>query len=134
MMRTLASFFYTHKRRTLLLAGLWTVVILTACFIPGDEVPDIGIFQVDKLAHIILFGGCAFLWGMFLVAGREHRRLLLLAAGVVSVVLGILVELVQSTSWVRGRGGDIWDAVADAVGAVAGVLLVNYAVRLLEKK
>lgn len=124
-MRNVFSFFITNKRATLFLAVLWTMFLFFACFIPGNDVPNVKIFQIDKLVHITLFAGCSFLWGMyFFKYGRKFKLFAWDFGG--SVCLGILVELIQSTNWVKGRSGDVWDVVADTMGAALGIFIIKY--------
>lgn len=108
------------------LSIVWTSLILVACFLPGNDVPKINIVNVDKLVHIALFGGCAFLWAIALIhhsANMWPKLVLIFSA---TVGLGILVELIQGSNLVQGRSADIYDVVADTIGALLGVFYARY--------
>jgi VanZ family protein len=79
--------------------------------------PEVGFVATDKLLHALAFGGLAlllarathFLWPAAPVA----RKLLVGGAG--SSLLGLVLELLQSCTLYRS--GDVWDWLADTVGA-----------------
>jgi VanZ family protein len=132
-MSKILSFFVVHSRVTLFLAIVWTAFIFFACFLPGADVPKVNIFGIDKLVHIVLFGFCSFLWGMSLKNDRSSLAFWLWLLGA-CVGLGILVEIIQSTNWVHGRTGDIWDVVADTIGAVLGIWVVKFSLQYLKQR
>lgn len=74
--------------------------------------------NVDKWVHIFLFGVQAWLlaWGFW---QQRTPKIELWSIGI-SVVFGILVEIIQPSF---GRSTDVWDALADAVGALAATFL-----------
>lgn len=94
--------------------GLTLVVHLVALYLPGS--PEAGpslVPHLDKLVHVLLFGGPAFLlrrlttrwWPVALVALHAPAS-----------------ELVQHRL-IPHRSGDPWDLVADLVGVALGVWL-----------
>lgn len=103
--------------RKRLAAIAWTALIVAACSIPGNELPRVRVDYVDKSAHFVLFFVFAWLWmragtgtsvlrlGTMLVAG-------LLLAGGTEVYQGLLPI---------NRSPDVLDAVANAVGLIAGI-------------
>lgn len=125
-MKTLFTFLTLHPRRALVLSILWTSLILVACFLPGKDVPQVDIVDFDKLVHVALFGGCAFLWALALIkhSGKMWQKLFWLFTA--TVALGILVELIQGSSLVQGRSADAFDIIADAIGAFLGCLFARY--------
>lgn len=68
--------------------------------------------NVDKLVHIFLFGVQAWLlaWGF---GKMDVPKLGFWSVGL-SVIFGIVIEIIQPSF---GRSADIWDALADGVGA-----------------
>lgn len=103
----------------LLLAVAWTLGILAACTLPGAAIPAPQLWDFDKLAHFSLFAGFGWLWMRALEHDLYRRALAVLAAGVAYAVLS---ELYQGLlPWPRTP--DPYDALADAAGAAAGVLL-----------
>ncbi|MFT5141833.1 MAG: VanZ family protein [Rhodothermales bacterium] len=106
------------KRWALPFAILWTLGTLSVLLLPGEFVPESSITDFDKLAHFILFGGFAGLW---MVALGDHLPRATLYVIVLGMAYGIITEIGQELAE-GGRQGDPWDAVADTVGILAGVL------------
>lgn len=109
-----------YKKRARFAAILWTLLIFIACFIPGNEIPNIKVPFADKWVHFILFGGFAFLW---LLAYPSRRFLALLYWFAMSCVLGWLVEELQGLLKFLGRSKDLMDILADTIGGLLGVLV-----------
>jgi VanZ family protein len=108
----LEQYLFTHKRTTVLLATVWTVAILVLCLIPGRELPKVDLWQhTDKLVHFTLFLGLQTLWQGAYPQRRTPILLLLVA-------YGLLIEVVQHYC-VTGRSFDLYDWLADSLGALA---------------
>lgn len=109
-----------YKLSARITALLWTLLIFFLCFLPGSEIPDIRVPFIDKWVHFVLFGAFSFLWCLACPGGRVGRLLLIFAAG---CLLGWLVEVIQGqlpASFRRSQ--DNMDTLADAIGALLGVL------------
>lgn len=109
----------------------WTILTIALLCLPGSMVPGNGIFamkNLDKIVHVILFGFNVLFWGWhFAVAEKTGKRLrsLFLAAVVLVILLGVVMEYVQ-LYFIPNRSFDTWDIVADAVGALlAGIWLLR---------
>ena len=89
---------------------------LYGVYAPREAGPDLGIPQIDKVAHCFLFGAVAFTG---LKAGVQARWLLgaLAANAVVS-------ELVQHW-FLPQRDGDPFDSLADLAGVALGAWLAT---------
>jgi hypothetical protein len=92
----------------------WTLGILLACSIPGNDLPDLDLdlLKADKLAHFTLFLGFGWLWLRAIPRGRRFRWAGVLAVGLVYAV---------ATEWYQGilpwdRTPDPLDAAANTVG------------------
>jgi hypothetical protein len=114
-----------------LLPVIWTLITIVLLCLPGDSIAGNGpMFEIpnfDKVVHILLFGGIAYFWGMhyaFRPGTRDWRKLSILLAGL-SIGLGIVLEFVQ-LFWIPDRSFDVFDILADSVGAVIAVLLLLY--------
>jgi VanZ family protein len=117
---SLMKFSMFSQKRALLLAICWTLGILLACLIPGNEVPDIHIPLADKWVHFIIFAGFSFLWlSTFKYANTAKGVLIFILA----VLLGYAVELLQDSGITTGRSYDVYDIVADGIGGILGVVL-----------
>ena len=97
-------------------------------------VPSFEWFEIDKLAHLLLYGLLATLWFRALKREGRSRRRLALAFGL-TIGFGMVDEVIQSFN--AYRYFSLADWVADAVGAL--VALACYIAwpayrRLLEQK
>ncbi len=101
----------TVRRR--LPAVLWTLGLLASCLVPGVYVPNVPILSVDKLVHIGLFLVFGLLWLALYPARRG-------AVVVWGLGLAVAIEVLQQTLPI-GRSGEVFDAVADALGLALAV-------------
>jgi len=97
-------------------AGLF-VLIATGSLWPARELPTAPIIGYDKLQH---FTGYALLsgWAVMLFARMRAQALAVLAV----IAFGIVLEVAQGVL-TTDRSGDSADAMANALGALAGLLL-----------
>lgn len=104
---------------------------------------DLGLIPgLDKIVHACMFGGL-FLVMCADVAARRGRgasrgcgddknnaavsagaETAAVVAGIVSVAFGAVIELTQDAMGL-GRGGDLWDFLADAVGVAAAAFILR---------
>jgi VanZ family protein len=105
-------------------AILWTALIFILLVIPESGLPKsgmLGIPNLDKLAHVVLFGVFVALWFLRLAAdtttapGRLLLRLFLLSS-----TYGIAMEFVQLGFTNRAFEG--LDILADVLGAGAAAM------------
>src|SRR4030095_843532 len=102
---------------------LWTIITIGLLCLPGSAIPGFGLFGVknlDKVAHIILFGGIVFSWSVFvfsrlILAKKTLITICLITAG--SVTLGIIMEYVQFY-FIPNRQFDVGDIWANFAGSV----------------
>ena len=91
----------------------WVLLILTACTIPGDSLPSVTLWSFDKLIHFTLFAVlgwlCSHAWpgrvGWVGLAGLAY-------AGLTEVYQGLIPF---------GRTPDLYDALANTLGLLAGL-------------
>ena len=115
-------------RNTFLLCALgWAGVIFYMSHLPSVDVPPL-FFGWDKLVHALVFGILGFfaLGAMNGAVNRQRVSQPWLAGGLV-IAYGMLDEFHQY--FVPGRSPDIYDVMADAVGAMLGVWLSSRFVR-----
>ena len=114
--------------RSTWLAIVWTVIILVACWTPRESLPIreggpslLRYLHVDKVVHFGMFAVFSVAWRN--AASRRASTPIAIAG----ILLAIVTELVQSTPIV-GRDGDVWDALADALGVVGGLAFMEFVV------
>jgi len=101
-------------------ATVWTIIIFLLMIMPPGNIPSQGLFRIphlDKLVHMFLFGGFVWLWYFTLNKGRKSPP----STGIIKKVFlissfyGISMEFVQY--FFTARSFDIWDIIADILGA-----------------
>jgi VanZ family protein len=95
--------------------------------LPGKEIPKLGLFdQFDKVVHFSFF----FLFFLFWYAWKPSYLGWILLA----IVYGFAIEGYQRYC-VSGRNFDVWDGVADTLGALAAAgLIFFFSKRLPDEK
>jgi VanZ family protein len=99
------------------------LALVYAALIFGVGVADLGAFPVpegvplDKLEHLLAFGGFAWVVELSLLELSAFRRRVLAVA--MSSSCGLLLELVQSA--LPHRSAELLDLVADVLGALLAV-------------
>ena len=105
-------------------AWLWTLAIFVGTWLPGKHLPHpelerasfFRFIPLDKVAHLALFAGFAFLWSLARRTPQLPIKRILLFGFLVAVV----TELGQSTPWVN-RDAEINDVIADSIGLLLGL-------------
>ncbi len=119
-------------------ALLWTVFIFILMAIPGNMLPHeekTFIPNLDKLVHATLFGTFVFLWSVYLDAKNEKkinswsRSISVLF---IACLYGVGTELMQKY-FIPNRDYDIYDILADSIGAILGFLFVNLTIKWFKK-
>ena len=101
---------------------------MVLCLLPGKDLPSISLFQADKLGHFGVYLILAFLmwygWKKQTAFNWLHQqafgKILLLTTS-----YGFVVEVLQHLL-TADRHFDLYDALANAIGAVAGSLISVY--------
>jgi len=105
---------------------VWTSIIFVIIAVPGNYIPKPhGIWEMmspDKIVHLAMFAPLSFLsaWGVYRTSGR--LKLSFIFAAIYGVVYAISTELLQYFV-ISGRNGNLYDAIADVVGVLLGLLL-----------
>lgn len=123
--------------RKLFVPLTWSIVTQILLSIPGNLLEGNGVFhipQLDKVAHVGLFGGLSLLWSLYLYfKNGAGRKVFLLVAMAVSIY-GVAIEYYQFY-FIPMRSFDVYDIVADVCGALCGFLATMFVVnRWPEKK
>jgi VanZ family protein len=115
-------------------AWAWTALIVVVSWIPKhvmglkeEENKTIRMFQLDKVAHVALFLGFAWLW---MDAARSRRRVAwVLGTG---LLLAVVTEIGQESALV-GRDANRLDLLADFLGLILGVAAYRLLVPRIER-
>ncbi|MBV7533679.1 VanZ family protein [Chitinophaga sp. sic0106] len=125
------------KKRFFLPVTIWVILILVLCTMPGKDVPTNSFLEkihFDKIVHFGLFGGIVFFlnlaiyWQKKKVSTGLQVLFVLFAAS-----YGLAIEFIQKY-YAEGRSFDLVDAVADTIGAIAGVFVFKIFISLITKK
>lgn len=103
---------------------IWSLGILVLSLIPGKELPEVHIFQVDKLVHFFFFSVLMTLtsYGLYkLMAFKNFISPGTWIALAYSLILGILIEIFQQ--YVPGRSFSYADMLANSIGVGIGYLI-----------
>jgi len=92
---------------------------MAACSLPGADIPDISLFEFDKLAHFFMFAVLGWVWMYALLSPLRRRIVTILAGG---IAYAFLTEVYQGFL-PFDRQPDILDALANTGGLVLSVAL-----------
>ena len=107
------------------------IVILILTGLPGSCFPHVKpAIGLDKVAHIIMFGGFGFLsiWGyrgQFERKDKMERCKSLIITFLISAILGASTEIMQATICIR-RSGSVYDFIADVIGSLLGIAIFAF--------
>ena len=114
----------------------WTIFTQILLSLPGSLFEGSGLFHIphlDKIAHVLLFGGMALFWNLFFFFRNKATSstpwiiLLLLA------LYGVAIEYFQFYCIPR-RSFDVGDIVADIIGAMCGYLETLLVLRIVANR
>lgn len=110
---------------------VWATFILIICGIPGQALPRLDLWQwlkPDKVAHLFVFGVLSFLLIKAFVKPEAMSALSVnpkMWAVLIGLSYGAVIELLQEYVFI-GRTGDLRDAIANAIGCLAGSWWYGY--------
>lgn len=118
-------------------AILWILLVLYLCTIPGKDIPNDPFFEkihMDKLVHMGLFGCTVLLLCIGYYRSKGHISFLTLTLfWLVAAFYGLAIEFIQKY-WAVDRSFDMMDAMADAIGALCGIIAFLFVRRWWLKK
>ena len=103
----------------------WALLILILCLMPGKDLPSVDIVDFDKLVH---FGIYVVLALTMFYGWKKQSSFLSLHSNTITKILiitsiyGFAVEVMQEL-FTADRHFDIYDALANSTGAIAGSLM-----------
>jgi len=124
LMATIKSWFNGYTP-----AFIWWLIVLVLMCTPGNDLPELGswteLIKLDKIIHVGIFSlmGYLFMRPVYkrdLPAAQKQNYFLKIAICI--SLWGITTEFIQHF-WIPGRSFDLWDWVADTIGAFLAILL-----------
>lgn len=113
------------------LSILWALLILVLCLMPGRDLPSVDILEFDKIVHFFVYVLLALLmyygWNKQSTYPALHQRTILKIL-TITFTYGFAVEVIQEL-FTADRHFDIFDALANAAGAVGGSALSQFVYR-----
>lgn len=109
-------------------AIFWSAIIIILLSIPGSDLPNeasfLNIPHFDKWVHFGIFMLFVVLWCWAVSLKKSQTKILkkFLLITIAGIALGYLLELVQKY-FVPNRDYDLWDVLADSIGAISGLLI-----------
>jgi VanZ family protein len=106
---------------------LWMLVIFAESSMPGDFYPQIDIVNIDKVAHIGIYGLLGLLCYISLIhlnGSNTFSNNPLIWTLVICSFYGASDEFHQL--FTPNRSCDFWDWVSDTIGAILAVLIIKY--------
>lgn len=112
------------KLKTYLPAILWAILIFIASSLPGKDLPDVPIWQVDKIFHILFYGILYLLTSNGYNRQKNDKRNYPsrkeIYTFVVTIGYGFFIEIYQGL-FLIDRHFDIFDVLANTIGAIIGL-------------
>lgn len=113
------------------------LIFVGTCLLRPTDVPDLPAFLPwDKVVHFGMFFllSAVSLIDYYLLHDKQPRLYRWLFWGlIVPIIYGGIIELLQKHVFVY-RSGDIWDFVANVLGAICGTVCVLVGTKLFENK
>ena len=99
----------------------WSVFLAIAMLLPSDRIPESELLSHDKIVHLVVFMVYSFIISKAFapVQTQKIRSIKVVRnALIISILGGIALELMQQ--FIPGRATDIYDLLANTLGAVLG--------------
>lgn len=102
----------------------YTTALAYASLMNLKDMPQVNVPSADKIFHCIAYAILSLLW--FLVLKHKYKKakkIALVQAIVAAVIFGIIIEVLQGTLTTY-RAFDVYDAVANTLGALFTSVLI----------
>ncbi|MDR0981912.1 MAG: VanZ family protein [Culturomica sp.] len=112
---------------------LWAIVIFVLTTVPARDVPQISLIpHFDKIVHFGMFFVMALLLcNEFEYQTKWRQSVIYVTAVAVAFIYGGVLEILQEHYF--KRSGDIYDLIADFLGAIVGCLAYPIAKNIKNK-
>ncbi|HSU49442.1 MAG TPA: VanZ family protein [Segetibacter sp.] len=111
-------------------AIFWFIISVVLLALPGNDLPHSDLFNIpffDKYIHTIMFFVLTVLFCYPFILYNTSGKIIkswFFKITISAIVYGIIMEFVQKYL-VYGRSFDVIDIVFDAIGSVAGLIVIN---------
>lgn len=117
--------FFRKLTSSILVPLAWTLITIILLCLPGSAFPSKGLFDLDiphldKVVHVILFGGVTVFWCLYFLSKSPSYKSwkgIVLTIAVCAIALGICMEYVQF-NFIPNRAFDTGDIVANSLSAM----------------
>ncbi|MEO8515686.1 MAG: VanZ family protein [Flavobacterium sp.] len=117
------------KNKAIGLALLWTLLILYLSLKNPSGEQRFSFANADKIVHFTFYFMFVILWYRYLFLAQKLQKGNKILLVFIAVLLGILVEVAQKY-FTTTRQADVWDVVANSLGAFVGILVSNQIYKL----
>ncbi len=108
-------------RHYLILSLVWLAVIWVLSSLPAEEIPEVNIFGVDKIAHF----GVYLIWGALTHIYLYKKGLNKKLRNVLVLLMFFLAALDEyHQRWIPGRDVSVYDLFANWAGLIASFLVL----------
>lgn len=114
---------FNKKISKIIPALLWSGIIFFLCLLPGSTFPKedwLDKIYFDKIVHAFLY---LILFFLIIRIFENKTTLALLTASVLCIAQGILIEVVQGSSFIEHRSFDVYDIAANLFGVISGIIV-----------
>ena len=111
--------------RYILPALLWAICVFIITIFPSRNLPEVEVWQFDKVVHFCSYAGLTFLVANGLAKQYQYPRLRYLSKTyslVAGILYGFIMESIQGV-FLNDRSFEIMDLVANSVGCLGGLFI-----------
>ena len=90
----------------------WMCIIWALTSLPANEIPDINLFGIDKLAHF----GVYFVWSLIARLNAKDKSRINIGIFIFMLIMAVLDECHQH--YIPGRNVSIYDLLANWLGVI----------------
>ena len=99
---------------------IWATIIIVGSFLPGKDLPEVSLFQADKIVHLIFYAVFSFL----LLKSFATKSSKYLIVFIFCFVFGLLIEIFQPIT-TPDRRFDVFDIVANILGSLMPIIFLK---------
>lgn len=118
------------ERKFLFFAISWTVLITVLSLISTTKIPSIPFPVKDKIVHFVFYFVLTLSWFMSFKYLDFYKKIKIVCF---AIVYGIIIEVLQGVFTVN-READVFDALANSLGAILAYLIFPFFKKCFEKR